>query len=217
LEAFDLLPFFRHFIGVLLQAVGFVFLDLHLNIMKAPLFLIALLLYWMSSSSQGLKGATKIDWSGEYPLTIDDFTIRQRDSTHSMYNWYFIIEFHAPAFGQRRAFKYLHNYMIKEQSWIDTTLKPWGQIRIIQGFFDLNEIYTRKLRREMDGVLFPVNALKKYLLVYTLQSQNRQTEFFRDIFYNSQPGDETKLVKWEETIEKELDELKDWAVELKKR
>ena len=108
--------------------------------------------------------------------------------------------------------KKVRNYLITSASWIDTTANVAHSLRYQQTLFDISEVYARKMRKALKENKSRI--LKAATVVEEVNTQY-MTEFSkRRIAYDSETAfgaDQAKQKEWEAQLQKELDELKDYA------
>lgn len=180
---------------------------------RQTLFLL-LNFFTLNALCQKTKILNKINWSGQNRLTLSDFTIRKTDSTQETFGASFIMEYHSSLFSTKSMSKQIHNFMLKEASWVDTSqnYNVERQIRFLQDLFDINEIHIRKLRKKVEESFSMGRALKKYYLIYVTEASKMQQQYKSEILYAKDLSDSSKQIKWEEIIRKQLDELSEYSI-----
>lgn len=179
--------------------------------MKKIVLFSLLVLLLSPAFSQNPEKENKIMWSFKNRLSPGDFTFRKSDSTHPAFGAIFSMEYSRSMFSSPG--KSILNIMLRNASWIDTSLNIERQISFVQDLFDINEIYIRRLRKKVSESFNNSRALKKYYSVYMAEAAVRQGDYNSDVLYNKNLSDLSKQIKWEETIRYELLELRDYSIE----
>ena len=184
---------------------------------KTTLLLIVLIFSMNSLYSQNkIDSENLILWSSSKKLTIDDFGIKKDDSNIMLSFGQFSIDYQIGGFSfmSKNFNKKVRNYMIKSASWINTKKNVLSSLLYQQTLFDLSEVYTRQFRKALK------ENKKKFISGNQLIEQLNQevlTEFSnRRIIYDEETNyaiNTEKQKEWEIQIQKELEELKEYAYE----
>jgi hypothetical protein len=155
-------------------------------------------------------------WSSTRKLTAADFVIKTKTGETSPSFAQFSIDYKISGFDfmTKNFNKKVRNYLIKSASWIDTTTDVSISLRYQQTLFDISEIYTRQFRKSLkenrkkiaSGTQFIEGLDQKAMTDFSNRrvSYDRETNFGRS---------SDKQTEWEFQIEKELNELKEFASE----
>lgn len=155
-------------------------------------------------------------WSATKKLTIDDFGIKTKNGETNPSFAQFSVDYQVSGFDfMAKDFnKKVRNYMIKSASWIDTTTNVSVSLRYQQTLFDICEIYTRQFRKSLKENR---KKIASGLQIVEDLNQKAMTDFSnRRIIYDRETNygtNQDKQIEWELQIQKELDELKDYASE----
>jgi len=106
----------------------------------------------------------------------------------------------------------VYNTFYTTNSWVRPEERSEAVLVHEQGHFDLCELYTRKLRAEMNNVKVDVNTLKPVLksiydrvqAEYRRRQESYETETAHGVNYDEQH-------KWEKILERELNETEQWS------
>jgi len=155
-------------------------------------------------------------WSSTRKLTTDDFGIKTKHGETNSSFAQFSVDYKVNGFDfmTKNFNKKVRNYLIKSASWIDTTTDVVIPLRYQQTLFDICEIYTRQFRKTLkenrkkiaSGIQF-VDGL----------NQKAMTDFSnRRVVYDRETNFGTifeKQSQWELQLQKELNDLKEFANE----
>ncbi|NLN95810.1 MAG: hypothetical protein GX128_06550 [Bacteroidales bacterium] len=152
-------------------------------------------------------------WSATKKLTVEDFGIKVRNENNPSFAQ-FSVEYQVNGFDflTKNFNKKVRNYVIVSASWIDTTNNVLESLRYQQTLFDLCEIYTRQFRKELKE-----NRKKIASGIHVVEElhQKIMTEFAnRRVVYDIETNYgllTDKQLNWENQIQKQLEELKDYA------
>ena len=184
--------------------------------MKRFSCLIPCILLFLSCFCQKSKDDNYIPWSATRKLTVKDFVIKTKDYQTAIVGVQVLVDYQFNGFDfMTRDFnKKITNYFMKSASWIDTTYDLTISLRYAQMLFDMNEIYTRRFRKEIR------ENRKKFLkgTEFVREIETRLTTEFahRRIDYDTETKFGTDLLKqlqWEAQIRMELNDLKEFAGE----
>lgn len=157
-----------------------------------------------------------LPWSDTRKLSVNDFAIKtkQQETTPSFAQ--FTISFEPIGFGffTKNFNKKVHNYFLPAASWIDTTADVAQSLRYQQTLFDLAEIYTRQMRKELRENRS--QFLKNGNFVNELNNREMAAFAKRRVAYDSETrfGTLDVLQKaWEGQIQKELAALDKYRYE----
>ena len=149
-------------------------------------------------------------------LTLDDFVIRTKQGASTTSFGQFTIDYEVNGFSffTKNFNKKVHNYFIPEASWIDTTADVAQSIRYQQTLFDLAEIYTRQFRKAL-------RENRKQFLKNINVASDLNKEFItafakRRVAYDDETSFgavQSKQKEWEGIVQKELNDLRDYAYE----
>jgi hypothetical protein len=166
--------------------------------------------------AQPAPGNDYLSWSATRKLAVEDFLIRKKPGDGFSSAAQFSVQFDLQGFAflKRNFNRSVHNYFIKSASWIDTSFDTATSLRYQQTLFDICEIYTRRFRHDL-------KANRKRLagkndLINELNAKAMSDFAKRRMLYDDETGSGSnagKQLEWEMQIRKELDELKDFAVE----
>lgn len=161
-----------------------------------------------------------ISWSSTRKLAVADFIIKTKPLASNPSMAHFTIGFgsgHVNIFNGNVSYK-VFNSFLKSASWIDTTSNVEVTLRYQQTLFDLAEIYTRHLRRDLQlnrGQLrlMPIRLLPNFLDKLNAEVMAELAK--RRIAYD----EETKFgsvaleqKRWELIIQRELSELDEYIL-----
>lgn len=157
-------------------------------------------------------------WSATRKLTANDFAIKTNNSGAGacFAQFYFSYEVNGFDFMTKNFNNKVHNCIIRPASWIDTTYDVKLSLRYQQTLFDLAEVYARHFRKDL-------KENRKKLLKGTdsikyLNSKSMTDFSKRRIEYDSDTQSGTNAImqqRWEQQIQMELDQLKEFAIEEK--
>ncbi len=174
-------------------------------------FLIQLFILTVTFGQSG--NGNLVFWSATKKLTVDDFGIKVSNENNPSFAQ-FSVDYQVNGFDfmTKNFNKKVRNYIIVSASWIDTTSNVLESLRYQQTLFDLCEIYTRQFRKELkenrkkiaSGTQFVEELNQKIMTDFT----NRRVIYDRDTNYGLVTD---KQLFWENQIQKELEELKDYA------
>jgi hypothetical protein len=178
-------------------------------------FLCVLLMMASSHAfSQEKKTEHFFPWTADKKLTADDFLIRKGSSTSSSFAQ-FSIGYSATGFDflSKNLNKRIFNHFFPSASWIDTTANIELVLTYQQTLFDMSEVYARQFRkllkenkkRIIKGLGF-LNDLNDQIVSAFAK---RRLEYDEDTKYAT---DAVKQKVWEAQIQKELDELGEFAL-----
>jgi hypothetical protein len=166
-----------------------------------------------STSSFGqAENGNLVFWSATNKLTLDAFGIKvSNESSPSFAQFSVDYQVNGFDFMTRNFNKKVRNYIIVSASWIDTTSNVIESLRYQQTLFDLCEIYTRQFRKELkenrkkiaSGTQFVEELNQKIMTDFA----NRRVIYNRETNYGLLTD---KQLIWENQIQKELEELKDY-------
>lgn len=152
-------------------------------------------------------------WSATKKLTVEDFGIKVRNENSPSFAQ-FSVDYQVTGFDflTKNFNKKVRNYVIVSASWIDTTSNVLESLRYQQTLFDLCEIYTRQFRKELkenrkkiaSGTQFVEELNQKIMTEFT----NRRVVYDIETNYGLLTD---KQLNWENQIQKQLEELKDYA------
>lgn len=152
-------------------------------------------------------------WSATDKLTVEAFGIKVSNENSPSFAQ-FSVDYQVNGFDfmTKNFNKKVRNYIIVSASWIDTTSNVLESLRYQQTLFDLCEIYTRKFRKELkenrrkiaSGTQFVEELNQKIMTDFA----NRRVVYDRETNYGLLTD---KQLNWENQIQKELEELKDYA------
>ncbi len=157
-------------------------------------------------------------WSATQKLNIDDFKIKTSQlETLSSYAQ-FSIDFSIKGYDflTKNFNKKIRNNLITSASWIDTTSNFKQTLGYQQALFDMSEIYARQFRKALSGNRKQI--AKGIVFVEALSHQFMNEFAKRRIAFDIETKlgvDGIKQKLWETQIQKELDELSEFAYEYK--
>jgi hypothetical protein len=155
-------------------------------------------------------------WSSTKKLTATDFEIKTKTGETNPSFAQFSIDYKISGFDfmTKNFNKKVRNYLIKSASWIDTSADVAISLRYQQTLFDISEIYTRQFRKSLkenrkkiaSGLQFIEGLDQKAMTDFSNRrvSYDRETNFGRI---------SDKQTAWELQIQKELNELNEFANE----
>lgn len=155
-------------------------------------------------------------WSSSKKLTVDDFGIKTKNGETNPSFAQFSVDYQVNGFDfmTKNFNKKVRNYLIKSASWIDTTTDVSVSLRYQQTLFDICEIYTRQFRKSLKENR---KKIASGLQIVEEMNQKAMTDFSnRRVTYDRETNFGTiqdKQNEWEFQIQKELDNLKDYASE----
>jgi hypothetical protein len=153
-------------------------------------------------------------WSATRKLNVDDFGIKtkQLESTSSFAQFTLNYEVSGFSFFAKNFNKKVQNYFMPGASWIDTTTDVAKSIRYQQTLFDLCEIYARQfrqaLRENRKQLLKGTNIASELNTQYMSAFSKRRVIYDRETAFGT---NEAKQSEWEAQIQKELQDLSDYA------
>jgi hypothetical protein len=178
-------------------------------------FLVAILSSTLALGQIG--NGNLVFWSATKKLTVDDFGIKVSNENSPSFAQ-FSVDYQVNGFDfmTKNFNKKVRNYIIVSASWIDTTSNVEESLRYQQTLFDLCEIYTRQFRKELkenrkiiaSGTQFVEELNQKIMTDFA----NRRVVYDKETNYGLLSD---KQLIWESQIQKELDELKDYAFDKK--
>jgi hypothetical protein len=155
-------------------------------------------------------------WSSTRKLKAADFVIKTKTGETSPSFAQFSIDYKISGFDfmTKNFNKKVRNYLIKSASWIDTTTDVSISLRYQQTLFDISEIYTRQFRKSLkenrkkiaSGTQFIEGLDQKAMTDFS----NRRVSYARETNFGRTSD---KQAEWEFQIQKELNELKEFANE----
>jgi hypothetical protein len=164
----------------------------------------------------GQNDVNKLQWSSTRKLTVDYFQIKTKIGETTLSFAQFSIEYQVGGlnFLTKNFNKKVQNYMIPSASWIDTTSNVNRSLMYQQTLFDMAEIYTRQFRKALkenrkkiiSGVDF-VSDLNNQILS---NFAKRRVDYDKETNFGENADAQQQ---WEIQIQKELEELKDFAYE----
>ncbi len=184
-----------------------------MTLIHRPTILISLICL-LTNYAFGQSNQDNLNWSATHKLTLDDFSIKTKSNESTSSFAQFSVEYQVNGFDflTKNFNKKVHNYIIKTASWIDTTADINQSLLYQQTLFDICEIYTRQFRKELrenrkkiaNGTEIAKELNNKIMTDFS----KRRIEYDRETKYGA---DLTKQKEWENQIQKELLELKDFA------
>jgi hypothetical protein len=186
--------------------------------MQKLAFFVMLLIPVLAFSQRSGIDTSFIFWSKNRPLQESDFKINVEHfcSSHSFarYSWDYDVKANF-AFGLPKDYKKrIRNYFIKNAAWLDTTYDVDVSIKYQQTLFNLAEIYVRKFRQ--DVYLNRKKVARGKISINELNAEesrkftNRRIQYDIETNFASVPDTQQQ---WEKQIQKELDDLKDFAAD----
>lgn len=182
--------------------------------MKSYFILIACLL--IAASSFGQSGKDYLAWSSARKLSVDDFRIKTKDLQASTSYGQYFMDFELRGFDafSKNFNKKVHNYFIRSASWIDTTSDVATSLKYQQTLFDICEIYTRQLRRDLKEnrkqLLKGTQVANELNAAAVTAFSNRRLAYDSETRFGT---DKEKQVQWEQQIQTELNALQEYANE----
>lgn len=188
----------------------------YLNITKLTIILFALSISTMLSA-QKQSDLDLLYWSAKERITLDDFGVKTNDASMGLSSAGFSLEYnvHGLSFTTKNFNKKVRHCMVRSASQIDTSGDVDRYIQFQQTLFDITEIYVRQFRKALrenrKKLLFKTDVaeeLKDQIIGIDLE--------YRKAAYTNETNsakDELKQKEWEKTIQKELNELSDYAYE----
>jgi hypothetical protein len=157
----------------------------------------------------------KLSWSASQKLELSDFSIKSATPNEPSSHAEFSITYKA---GGRELLssnlnKRVLNEFIRSGSWIDTTQDIQQALRYQQASFDLCEVYVRQFRKALYD---NKPKIKRLSFVDELNETHTNAYSKRRLEYDldTKAGtDQAAQEKWETVIKKELEQLKEYAVE----
>ena len=180
--------------------------------MQRLLFVLIALCCYLPTYAQGGKNLRL--WSATNRLTTDDFEIKtaKQEALSSFAQFSLDYEVRGINLFTRNFNKKVRNYLITSASWIDTTANVAHALRYQQTLFDISEIYVRKMRKALKEnktrITKATTLAKELNTQYSAEFSKRRLAYDSEISYGS---NEAKQNEWEAQIQKELEELKDFA------
>ncbi len=182
--------------------------------MKIQLIIFA---FFSSSLAFGqINDENHISWSSTNKLTVDDFGIKTKNGeTNPSFAQYSVTyQVNGFDFMTKEFNKKVHNYLIKSASWIDTTLDVSASLRYQQTLFDICEIYTRQFRKSLKENRKKIASGLQFVEEL---NQKAMADFSnRRVIYDSETSfgtNDEKQNEWRLQIQKELDDLNEYASE----
>ena len=183
---------------------------------------VCFILLAISVSSFIYQNDSKILWEKDIELRIEDFrkdipdySDKLAESLLSIEYNYQVTEVEAPIFT-------IKTYFIKDRSWIK--LKDKNTLRHEQLHFDMAELYTRKMRRDIEQMRRKkIKDIEVYIEVMRqYRSENRKADEQFDnqcfgLIVNGQLIErayEHRQEEWIDSITIELDKLKEYELKL---
>lgn len=168
-------------------------------------------LYGQTTSNDNL-----VFWSSTRKLTIDDFGIKTKNKETIASFAQFSVDYKVTGldFITKNFNKKVRNYLIKSASWIDATTDVSAPLRYQQTLFDLCEIYTRQFRKALKenrkkiafGTQFVEGLNQKAMTDFS----NRRVLYDKETNFGAISD---KQIEWESQIQKELNNLNEFANE----
>lgn len=182
--------------------------------MKLLLFVAFQILLVSQTFSQ--KNEDVLYWSAERKLTEKDFEIKTTSDSLSQSNSLFTISFKISGFDflAKNLNNRVENYFLKSASQINVISGIKETLRYQQTHFDINEIYARKFRKALKEN--KKSIIKGFKIIEDLNNQIISDCSKRRALYDVETKigtDDFKQKEWEIIIEKELQELSDFAFE----
>lgn len=175
-----------------------------------------LLLKLTSTFSQTNIADNYLAWSSTRRLSVEDFGIKKKDLQTNPSFAQFNIQFEIGGFDflTKNFNKKVHNYFIKSASWIDTSQSINFSITYQQTLFDICEIYTRQLRRDIKKNRRKIAGGNKFIMELNAKAMtnfaNRRLEYDNETQFGA---DIEKQAEWEKRILEELTALKEYSVD----
>ncbi len=146
-------------------------------------------------------------WNATRRLRVDDFAMKTKQSETTSSFGQFTVDYEVGGFSffTRNFNQKVHNYFLRNASWIDTTSNLLQTLRYQQTLFDLCEIYTRQFRRALRENR--KQFLKGTDIAKALNSQYMSEFAKRRVAYDGETRfgtDGTAQKQWEAQIQKEL-------------
>lgn len=164
------------------------------------------------------KDDNYIYWSAGRKLTVSDFAIKTSDGKAGASNaqYYFSYQVSGLDFMTKNFNKKVQNCILRSASWIDTTYDVRASLRYQQTLFDLAEIYARHFRKDLRDnrkqLLKGTDFVKELSTKAMTDFSKRQIEYISDTQFGS---NKVMQEAWEQRIQTELNQLKEFAVEEK--
>lgn len=183
-----------------------------MNKFKKLFLIIALISTYIAGFSQ--EQPDYLLWSATRKLTVNDFTIKATQQAASSSFGQFSFDFQMKGFDifSKSLNKNVRNYFLPSASWIDTTANVAKSLLYQQTLFDISEIYARQFRRALrenkkqvlKGVKFvdPLNSR------FMAEFSKRRLEYDSATSYAATSEAQKQ---WELQIQKELEELSEFA------
>lgn len=157
----------------------------------------------------------KLSWSATQKLQLSDFSIKSAAPNEPSSHAEFSITYKA---GGKELLssnlnKRVLNEFIRTGSWIDTTQNVQQALQYQQATFDLCEVYVRQFRKALYDNKPKIKRLSfvdELNETYTNAYSKRRLEYDLETKAGT---DQAAQEKWEVVIKKELEELKEYAVE----
>ncbi|CAM1360275.1 conserved exported hypothetical protein [Tenacibaculum sediminilitoris] len=191
--------------------------------MKRKNFVLILIFFLVSvnCNSQELSEGQKL-WSNDSKLTVKDYKLKKSDAYNEVIVSQFLISHQVKGFDffKKNFNNRVLNIFVGNASWIDTDniSNIDKQLLFQQLQFDLAEICTRHFRRRL--LLNKRKIAKGFTIVNEISNEiiaefsSRRLKFVNE---TKRGQDENKIKEWKERIIKELEELKEFRFENKKR
>jgi hypothetical protein len=177
-------------------------------------FKIFVLIFFACLNSKAQDNPDYILWHPENKLTTTDFGIKKSDSNSGSSFAQFYLSYTITGFDfmTKNFNKKVKNSIIKSASWIDTTQNIELSLKYQQTLFDIAEIYARRFRKELKANRKQI--AKGLDIVEEINSKNSSDFSKRRLQYDSETNYSKNIEKqhiWELQIDKELNELDDFA------
>ncbi len=157
-------------------------------------------------------------WSATKKLTIDDFGIKKQliENLSSFAQFSINHQVGGFSFLQKNFNNKVQNCIIRSASWIDINSDTQMALQYQQTVFDIAEIYTRLFRKTLKENKKKSLSGLKYVEEINQKIMTEFTERRLEYDENTQQGKiSDKQKEWELQIQKELDELKEFAYDYK--
>lgn len=154
-------------------------------------------------------------WSPKQKITIDDFGIKSKDASMGASSVAFSLEYniHGLSFTTKNFNKKVRHCMVRSASQIDMSGDVDRYIEYQQTLFDITEIYVRQFRKAL-------RENRKKLVFKTEVAEELKDEIIGEELENRKAAytnatnsakNTDKQQEWARQIQKELDELADYA------
>lgn len=164
------------------------------------------------------KDDNYVYWSASHKLTVSDFAIKTSDGRAgaSAAQYYFSYQVNGLDFMTKNFNQKVQNCILRSASWIDTTYDVRVSLRYQQTLFDLAEIYARHFRKDLRDnrkkILKGTDFVKELSTKAMTDFSKRQIEYISDTQFGS---NQVMQEAWEQRIQTELDQLKQFAADEK--